>query len=74
MVSTKSEAREFISAMSDSDFANLCELLNTKFGKKSEQRLAAERKFVNEVKKAEDEVEKGNYVNSEQLRKYLGFI
>jgi hypothetical protein len=58
--------------MSDSDFANLCELLNTKFDKKNEQRLVAERKFVNEVKKAEDEVEKGHYVNSEQLRKYLG--
>jgi hypothetical protein len=50
----------------------LCELLNTKFGKKSEQRLVAERKFVNEVKLAEDEVEKGNYVNSKELRKYLG--
>jgi hypothetical protein len=72
MVFTKSEAREFISSMSDSDFSYLCELLNTKFGKKSEQRLVAERKFVNEVKLAEDEVEKGNYVNSKELRKYLG--
>jgi hypothetical protein len=72
MVSTKSEAREFISAMSESDFAYLCELLNTKFSEKSEQRLVAEQKFVNEVKKAEDEVAKGHYVNSAQLRKYLG--
>jgi hypothetical protein len=71
MVSTKSEAREFISDMSESDFAYLCELLNTKFCEKSEQRLEAEMKFVNEVKKAEDEVAKGRYVTSEQLREYL---
>ena len=72
VVKTRTEAQEFITSMSDVDFAKVCEYLNAKFFSKSERRKACEERFVREVKKAEESIEQGHYVTSEELHEFLG--
>ncbi|MCR4895828.1 MAG: hypothetical protein K5891_03515 [Lachnospiraceae bacterium] len=71
MITTKADAYSMIEAMSEKDFSELCTLLNSIF-EKSEQRKAAEAKFVAEVKAAEESVSNGNYVTLPQLHEFLG--
>lgn len=72
MITSRKDARNFIDTMSDMDFTILCDILNVRFGEKTDQRIAAEKKFVSEVKKAEDSVKAGNYVTLEQMHDILG--
>ena len=72
MITSRKDARNFIDTMSDMDFTILCDILNVRFGEKTDQRIAAEEKFVSEVKKAEDSVKAGNYVTLEQMHDILG--
>ena len=72
MITSRKDARNFIDTMSDMDFTILCDILNVRFGEKTDQRIAAEKKFVSDVKKAEDSVKAGNYVTLEQMHDILG--
>ena len=71
MVATKADAYTLIESMSDVDFSKLCIYLNSSYGK-TEKRILAEKKFVEEVKAAEKSVEEGNYVTLSQMHEYLG--
>ena len=71
MVATKNDAYAFIESMTDMDFSKLCIFLNTAFDK-SDERQAAEKRFIEEVKAAEESVAQGNYVTLSQLHEFLG--
>ena len=70
MVATKDDAYSMIEAMSDVDFSELKVYLNTSFGK-SKKRIEAEKRFVEEVKAAEESVKQGNYVTLSELHEFL---
>ena len=71
MVATKKDVHSLIDKMSDVDFSKLCIYLNNSF-EKSHKRISAERKFVEEVRAAENSVARGNFVESAQLHEFLG--
>lgn len=71
MVATKKDAYLMIDSMSEVDFSQLCNFLNSFFDN-TDKRKAAEKRFVSEVKAAEESVAKGNYVTLEQLHENLG--
>lgn len=71
MIATKKEACSFIESMTEMDFSKLCIFLNTSF-EKTPERKAAEKRFVHEVKAAEESVACGNYVTLSQLHEFLG--
>ena len=71
MISTKADAYSMIEAMSDVDFSELRELLNS-FQKKNEKRIAAEKRFIEEVTAAEKSVNEGNYITLSNLHEFLG--
>lgn len=71
MVATKKDVYSMIDSMSEVDFSRLCVYLNSVF-EKSDKRIAAEERFVSEVKAAEKSVAQGNYVTLAQLHENLG--
>ena len=71
MVATKKEAMNLVESMTDGEFVQLCNYLNNTFLKESKRKLA-EKKFIAEVKAAEESVANGNYVTSAQLHEFLG--
>lgn len=71
MVATKADAYSLIDGMSDVDFSKLRIFLNMFYGK-SENRIEAEKRFVAEVKAAEESVKDGNYVTFEELLEFFG--
>ncbi len=70
MVATKDDAYSMIEAMSEDDFLQLKVFLNSSF-EKSEKKVKAEKRFVSEVKTAEEAVKNGNYVSLEKLHSIL---
>ena len=72
MITSRKDACNLIDNMSDIDFTVLCDILNVRFGEKSEKRKLAEQKFVSEVKQAEESVDAGNYVTLSEMHKILG--
>lgn len=71
MVATKEEAMNLIESMTDIEIVQLCNYLNNTFLKESKQK-SAEKKFIAEVKAAEESVSNGNFVTSIQLHEFLG--
>lgn len=71
MVATKKEAMNLIESMTDIEIVQLCNYLNNTFLKESKQK-SAEKKFIAEVKAAEESVSNGNFVTSIQLHEFLG--
>ncbi len=72
MISTRKEVRNMIDNMSDIDFTVLCDIINLRFGEKTENRIANEKRFVSEIKEAENSVNAGNYVTLSEMHKILG--
>ena len=70
MIATKKDAYSLIDSMSETEFAHFCTLMNSTF--KSEKRKASEKRFVEEVKAAEESVANGHYVTLSQLQEFLG--
>ena len=71
MVATKKEAMTLIESMTDIEIVQLCNYLNNTFLKESKQK-SAEKKFIAEVKVAEESMSNGNFVTSIQLHEFLG--
>lgn len=71
MVATKKEAMNLVESMTDIEIVQLCNYLNNTFLKESKRKLA-EKKFIAEVKAAEESVSNGNFVTSTQLHEFLG--
>ena len=71
MVATKKEAMNLVESMTDIEIVQLCNYLNNTFLKESKRKLA-EKKFIDEVKAAEESVSNGNFVTSTQLHEFLG--
>lgn len=71
MVATKKEAMNLVESMTDIEIVQLCNYLNNTFLKESKRQLA-EKKFIAEVKEAEESVSNGNFVTSTQLHEFLG--
>lgn len=71
MVATRKDVHFLIDTMSDVDFSKLCIYLNSSF-EKSAERISAEKRFVEEVRAAENSVARGNFVESAQLHEFLG--
>ena len=71
MVATKKDAYALIDSMTDVDLSKWWVYLNASF-EKSPERIAAEQRFVQEVKAAEESVASGNCVTLPQLHEFLG--